>query len=160
MTYQKILVAIDRSQQGELVFTRALEIAKENQAQLTIFHCLPIDTQENPGLYSDLYGQNLGNYARALQEHLDREKEQTRQWLTAYCDRAVRSGVRADWDWQFGNPGRRIQQIAKHWHPDLIVVGRRGRNGLKAMMMGSVSNYIVHHASCSVLVVQGVESQK
>ncbi|WP_204105472.1 MULTISPECIES: universal stress protein [Spirulina sp. CCY15215] len=160
MAYQKILVAVDRSQQGELVFNKSLEIARKNQAQLTIFHCLPIDTRENPAIYSDLYGQNLGNYARAIQEHLDREKEQTRQWLTAYCDRAVRSGVQADWDWQFGNPGRRIQQIAKQWQPDLIVVGRRDRNNIQELMMGSVSNYIVHRASCSVLVVQGSESQQ
>lgn len=158
MTYQKILVAIDRSQQGEIVFNKALEIAKENNARLTIFHCLPIDTRENPGLYADIYGQNLGNYARAIQEHLDREKEHTRQWLTAYCDRAVRSGILADWDWQFGNPGRCIQKVAKQWQPDLIILGRRGHNGLQEMMLGSTSNYIVHHASCSVLVVQGIEA--
>jgi nucleotide-binding universal stress UspA family protein len=158
MTYQKILVAIDRSQQGEIVFSKALEIAQENKAQLTIFHCLPIDTRENPGLYSDIYGQNLGNYAKAIQEHLDREKEQTRQWLTAYCDRAVRKGVQTDWDWQFGNPSRRIQQIAQQAQPDLIVVGRRGYHGLQEMIMGSVSNYTVHHAACSVLIVQGIDS--
>ncbi|NEO65320.1 MAG: universal stress protein, partial [Moorea sp. SIO4G2] len=38
----------------------------------------------------------------------------------------------------------------------LIVLGRRGLGGLKEMVLGSVSNYVVHHAPCSVLVVQGV----
>ncbi|MEM9541729.1 MAG: universal stress protein [Cyanobacteria bacterium P01_E01_bin.42] len=156
MTYQKILVAIDRSPQAESVFTQALEIAKDNQAQFRLFHCLPVDTRDNPGLYSDIYGQNLSNYARTLQDRIEGEKEHIRQWLSTYCDRAIHNGLQADWDWQFGNPGRRIQQIAKEWQPDLIVIGRRGYHGLQEMVMGSVSNFIVHRASCSVLVVQGV----
>ncbi|HIK43734.1 MAG TPA: universal stress protein, partial [Leptolyngbyaceae cyanobacterium M65_K2018_010] len=36
---------------------------------------------------------------------------------------------------------------------DLIVVGRRERGRIKAALLGSVSNYVVHHAPCSVLIV-------
>jgi nucleotide-binding universal stress UspA family protein len=37
---------------------------------------------------------------------------------------------------------------------DLIVVGTRGRTGLKRLLMGSVANGIVQHAHCSVLLVR------
>ena len=44
--------------------------------------------------------------------------------------------------------------LAKDWNADLIIMGRRGLTGLSEMFLGSVSNYVVHHASCSVLLIQ------
>lgn len=43
MTYHKILVALDRSAQGEAVFKQALMLAKPHQAQLLLFHALMFD---------------------------------------------------------------------------------------------------------------------
>ncbi len=37
---------------------------------------------------------------------------------------------------------------------DLIVIGTRGRTGLKRLLMGSVANGVVQHAHCSVLLVR------
>ncbi len=37
---------------------------------------------------------------------------------------------------------------------ELIVVGRRGRGAVTSLVLGSVSSYVVQHASCPVLVVQ------
>ncbi|MGF1491191.1 MAG: universal stress protein [Microcoleaceae cyanobacterium] len=52
------------------------------------------------------------------------------------------------------NPAAEICRQADDWGADLIIVGRHGRTGLAEAFMGSVSNYVVHHAHCSVLVVQ------
>ena len=47
-----------------------------------------------------------------------------------------------------------IIDYATHKNIDLIVIGTRGRTGLKRFFMGSVANGIVQHAHCPVLVVR------
>ncbi|MDY6781701.1 MAG: universal stress protein [Cyanobacteriota bacterium] len=154
MKYQKILVALDESPQTEVIFEKALDIAKVDGARLMLFRGLPFDHPEMT--YSDLYGQNLTNFSVAMQEHLEKETEETRQWIQSYCDRATQAGVETEWDWKLGEVGNWICKLAETWEADLIVLGRRGRQGLAEMILGSVSNYVLHRAPCSVLVVQGI----
>ncbi|MBX3297919.1 MAG: universal stress protein [Acidobacteria bacterium] len=52
-----------------------------------------------------------------------------------------------------GTPAQQIVERAKDWDADLIVVGSHGR-GFWGRMLGSVSDGVVHHAPCSVLVVR------
>jgi nucleotide-binding universal stress UspA family protein len=52
-----------------------------------------------------------------------------------------------------GNPEQQIVEKARDWKADLIVVGSHGR-GFWGRLIGSVSNDVVHHAPCSVLVVR------
>ena len=53
-----------------------------------------------------------------------------------------------------GNPGRIICELASSWSADLIIVGSRELKGLKEIFLGSVSNYVTHHAPCSVLIAR------
>ena len=52
-----------------------------------------------------------------------------------------------------GTPEQQIAEKARDWKADLIVVGSHGR-GFWGRLIGSVSNDVVHHAPCSVLVVR------
>ena len=65
------------------------------------------------------------------------------------------TGVAVEFTQNIGSPGRVICDVAKDWGASLIVMGRRGRTGLTELFMGSVSSYVIHHAPCSVFVVQG-----
>ena len=155
MSYQQILVAIDRSPQGEAVFQQALELAKQSNAKLTVFYCLP-KSSGSASSYSNIYGQELSNFSDSIQEDRQQEREEVEQWLTNYCQHATEEGVTSEWHCQADNADRAICEFAKSNNIDLIVLGRRGRKRLEEMFLGSVSNYVVHHASCSVLVVQGI----
>jgi nucleotide-binding universal stress UspA family protein len=56
-----------------------------------------------------------------------------------------------------GSPEQQIIDEAKRWKADMIVVGCHGR-GFWGRMLGSVSDAVVHHAPCSVLVVRNGHS--
>ncbi|MGK7934253.1 MAG: universal stress protein, partial [Xenococcaceae cyanobacterium] len=63
-------------------------------------------------------------------------------------------GVNTEFTQRWGNPGRNICEQAQTWSADLILVGSRSLTGLKEMFLGSISNYVTHHAPCSVLIVR------
>jgi len=54
-----------------------------------------------------------------------------------------------------GVPGPTIVDIAEEWGADLIVVGSHGRGFWSRALLGSVSDAVINHAPCSVLVVRG-----
>ena len=53
-----------------------------------------------------------------------------------------------------GSPERRIVETAEEMAADLIVVGSHGYNRWERLLLGSVSDSVVHHAPCSVLIVR------
>jgi nucleotide-binding universal stress UspA family protein len=53
-----------------------------------------------------------------------------------------------------GSPKRVILDVAEAWDADLIVVGSHGRRGLDRFLLGSVSQAVALHASCSVEIVR------
>ncbi len=53
-----------------------------------------------------------------------------------------------------GSPAQVIVDEAEHWGADLIIMGSRGLGMWNRLLLGSVSNAVVHHAKCSVEVVR------
>ncbi len=153
MKYQKILAALDNSPLGKKVFEEALSMAKYNNAALKLFHCLPMETPSTAP-YTSLYEGEFRDFSHLMRQQLETQATETEKWLKNYEAIATKQGVSTEWDWKIGEPGRWVRDLAKDWQADLIVVGRRGLTGVSEMFLGSVSNYIVHHAPSSVLVVQ------
>lgn len=158
MTYKRILVALDHSPQTEVIFTQALDLAKQEKAALMLFHCLPVENQ-GVGFYGDMFGRELIDFSRRMQEKLKKETDETQKWLASYCQKATDEGVATEWTCKIGDAGSAIRDLVNSWDADLVVIGRRGRRGLTEVLLGSVSNHVVHHVPCSVLVVQGVANE-
>ena len=53
-----------------------------------------------------------------------------------------------------GSAGKAIVEAAQDWGADLIVVGSHGYGFWNRVLVGSVSQAVVHHAPCSVLIVR------
>ena len=160
----KILVAIDHSAASKQVFDQALSLARINQAKLILLHVLSVEESTSPFLSSYLV-QHKDRCIHVdpcimlqTNEVYDREwsdfKQQGIKLLRSYATKAIATGVNTEFTQITGSPSSTICEFAQSCHADVIVIGRRGHSGLQEMLLGSVSNYVVHHAHCSILLVQ------
>ncbi|WP_017327639.1 universal stress protein [Synechococcus sp. PCC 7336] len=157
--FQRILVALDRSDAAEQVLDRSIQLALTASSQLMLLHVLSPEEDTAPiplaptagmgfyyeGVREEFYVENRKQWERYAQNCLEQ--------LRAQAAIAERAGVPTEFTQQTGNAGPGICAMAQNWHADAIVVGRRGRSGLKELLLGSVSNYVVHHAPCAVIVL-------
>ena len=74
--------------------------------------------------------------------------------LQSLTEEATQAGVKTEFKQTLGYPGQNICEEAQTWSAELILVGSRGLTGMKEMFLGSISNYVTHHAPCSVLIVR------
>ena len=140
--FEKILVAIDFSSESSDVFETAVFIAKTTRASLMLLHVLPIE---------DLMGKAV---RKVYEKEWQRFLQQRLEFLRSLVREATTVGVKAEFTIFWGIPGRDICAVSQIWSADSIVVGSRGRTGIKEVFLGSVSNYVTHHAPCSVLIVR------
>ncbi len=163
--FKKILVALDMSSMADDVFAKAVLLAKTHQSKLFLIHIISSEEDNSPlPVPSD-----IGELYPASGNELTLESWQ-KQWndyirqglnmLTSYHNQAEESEIESEYYQCQGSPSRTICQLAKEYSCDLIVIGRRGRTGLSEMLLGSVSNYVLHHAHCSVLTIQKSTDQK
>jgi len=106
----------------------------------------------------DVYGGYIpetSEMERAARENAERvvlsTAEKLRSLLPAHEDVGVSTEV------LFGSPDSRIVETAEEIGADLIVIGSHGYNAWERLLLGSVSNSVVHHAPCSVLVVRSAK---
>ena len=83
----------------------------------------------------------------------------SRDSLTAKAQAIVQRAKAAGADATFlvweGEAGEAIVAAADAENADLIVVGSHGRSGVSRFLIGSVSDYVVRHAHCPVMVIRG-----
>jgi nucleotide-binding universal stress UspA family protein len=156
--FHKILVAMDFSGIGKYVFDEALSLAKALKANLMLVHVLSAEEEGCPSMVSSFgYYPMVSEVTQEFyREQWEAFEKQGLQMLRARTNEATATGVNTEFTQTSGSPGRTICHLAQTWGADAIVIGRRGRSGLSELLLGSVSNYVLHHASCSVLVVQGM----
>ncbi|MFB2767796.1 universal stress protein [Pelatocladus sp. BLCC-F211] len=142
--FQRILVALDNSEMSQYVFEEALSIAKLTHARLMLLHVLSDLEIGYPKV------KNLDEYLDKWEDYSKKRLEllQTRQNVATYI------GVNTGFTQIPGSAPSTICKLAKSWKADLIVVGHQKISSLQELARGSVSNYVMHYAPCSVLTIQ------
>ena len=91
-------------------------------------------------------------YARTIQENLEQE---VRKLLDAEVEQVkAAGGTVVGAHFGMGRPDEEIVKLAEEIGAGLIVMGSRGRGGVRRSLMGSVSDSVVRHAHCPVMVVR------
>ncbi len=142
MKYTNILVAVDGSTASEWAFKKSIEIAKRNDAQLTIAHIIDTRTFATVEAYDRTISERADMFARELMEK--------------YKSQAVDAGVqKVEYVIDYGSPKIIIpKEIAKKNNVDLIICGATGMNAVERFLIGSVSENITRYAPCDVLVIR------
>jgi nucleotide-binding universal stress UspA family protein len=102
----------------------------------------------------DIYGGFLPDTSeleKTARENAAKIVEESAAKIKAF---AGEKNVAISTDVLFGSPDSRIVETAETWNADLIVVGSHGYSRWERLLLGSVSDSVVHHAPCSVLVVR------
>ena len=156
--FQRLLIAIDNSDMSQHVLDEAISLAKTSNANLMLLHVLnPLDEQYIDPMFVQptiLYPEYQAQKNEKHVKDWEKLKEERLNWLRSQCEQAKQIGLVIECNQHVGEASRTICDVARNWGADLIIIGRRGRRGLSEFFLGSVSNYVLHHAPCSVLVVQ------
>jgi nucleotide-binding universal stress UspA family protein len=151
----KILVATDGSSAAELATRTAVDLGQQTNSELHLIHVL--DIVPTALLYpesTDPEGVELPD--PILVEDIERRAEQRgREMLDAEVERAQSAGgTVAQAHLMMGDAAREIVHLAEDLEAGLVVMGSRGRGGISRALLGSVSDSVVRHAHCPVLVIR------
>lgn len=157
--FNKLLVAIDMSDMAKDVYSTALSLAIKHNASLILLHVLSHEEDYSPlpvpPNLTDIYPATGNDLTLEIWRKQWEEFEQEGlEMLKKRADEATQAGIQVEYQQIYGSAARTICKVAEASYVDLIIVGRRGKSGLSELLLGSVSNYILHHAPCSVLIVQ------
>ena len=150
--FQKILVGIDGSDKSVEAADYSLLIAKNTNAQLIILNVL-----ETEPWY---YGKNAYEWASPdeLNKVYEKEKAKIQKILDNIQEKAKTVGIESKTKIlmipRTEDTVKPILKYAEDEEIDLIVVGTRGRTGIKKMLLGSVASGVVTYAHCPVIVVK------
>jgi nucleotide-binding universal stress UspA family protein len=133
-----ILLATDLTAASREATERAVELASRLEARLLIVNVLEKRRLTGGGSH----------------ERVDQARSERESMLVAVVRSAREAGATAEFLVWEGDPGDSIAAAADAEHADIVVVGTRGRSGAERMLLGSVSDHVVRHADCPVLVVR------
>jgi nucleotide-binding universal stress UspA family protein len=142
----EILLATDGSEEATLATQAATELSKETDSEVHLVYVLPTPAQLlGPHHYSEEIRDSLiGGAERDAETFL---KEQTEK-ITSEGGKVAETHLRS------GDPDKETLRAAEALGVGLIVIGSRGLGAVSRALMGSVSDSVVRHAHCPVLVVR------
>ena len=139
-----ILLATDGSRDAELARTTAIDLANSTNSELhlvTVAPGYPSYDVRNPAVAEQR--------RRQAEDILSEQAEKVEQDGGEVAEKHLRIAERYR--------AQQIVQVAEDIEAGLIVMGSRGLGGVRRALMGSVSDSVVRHAHCPVLVVRPEE---
>lgn len=147
----KILIATDGSEFSRMALEKACEFYKQRDdisIRVISVYEPQVPMPAEPFALSSEYYKKLDGLAK------DRAESYAVKALEFVHERLPGKSINIDTKVELGRPAQMIVEAAEEWDADLIVVGSHGHGFWGRLALGSVSDAVVHHARCSVLVVK------
>jgi nucleotide-binding universal stress UspA family protein len=140
----KILLAIDDSNFSVAAANSVVAHFPPKHTEVTVLHVVePVIAMVDPPQMSKGYYPEVEDRLPQARELVDR-----------VAKKLSSAGFKVTTAVTTGDARNTILESAAASHVDLIVLGSHGRTGLKRFFFGSVSEAVVRHAHCSVLIVR------
>ncbi len=138
---KKILVPIDGSPNSIRGLEKAIEFANNDNSSITILHIATLPPVHVIGHSKDKVKKSLA--------------KKSQKFIKDAEDRCINQSIPFTTKLVYGSdPAYDIEQFAKKYKHDLIVIGAKGKSTLKRLFLGSVSSYIVETARAPVIVIK------
>lgn len=149
----RILIATDGTEHSreaiEAIFNIKLSDGDEIKVLSVVDMAIPLPV--------DLYGGFLpatNEIENAVRENTAKTVEEAERYLR---EKIANDKIFITTETLSGSPESRIVEAAENMKADIIIVGSHGYNRWERLLLGSVSDSVIHHAPCSVLVVRTKE---
>jgi nucleotide-binding universal stress UspA family protein len=145
ITLKRIIVPLDGSDSSFRAAKYAIKVAKMADAEIIFMHVVvnpPYRDARNAGIMITVY--------------IKEAKELAELWYLNAGNMASNEGVKFTTETilDVASAADSIVNYAESKKADLIVIGTKGRTGIKRLLLGSVASGVVTHASCPVLVTR------
>ncbi|MEI5993691.1 universal stress protein [Candidatus Enterococcus mansonii] len=142
-TYKTILVGVDGSEQADLAYKQAIEVARRNNGRVIVAHVIENQVYTMMG-YSSLNDSLLDQETENAKEILNECEQYAKSVDFTQVETMITYGAVKE---------VMCKTLPEKYDVDLIMVGQSGLNAVERFMIGSVSSYIIRHAPCDVLIV-------
>ena len=143
ISYRKILVATDGSEDASRAASHAIAMARAFHAALAVVAVVDSYTLMDP---------QVGAVVVDLQ---DSEREFLQGAVDTVANQARQAGIEeVEARVLDGFPRNTLVDAITDTHSDLVVVGSHGRNAIQRLVIGSTSEHLIRHSPCPVLVIR------
>jgi universal stress protein A len=146
LRFTKVLVSTDFSEAGDKAVPFAFRLAKDHGASVVLAHV--VDAMPVP---SPLYAHY---YPIPTPEQISGAQESARKALRERIPASYRDAVASEVAVGQGDPARELLRIAAEQNASVFVISTHGRTGVKHLLLGSVAEKVIRHATCPVLVIR------
>lgn len=142
--FKKILIPMDGSELGREALEQGLDLARLSNGEVTILYAI-----ETPYELASSYAQPAESHEQQMRKY----QAEAKKILQEISAQAEAKGIRTRTIIAEQHPVPAILEAAKDH--DLVVMATQGRKGIERVLMGSVTDKVLHNCSTPILVVRG-----
>lgn len=153
--YDRILLSLDGTSDSEAALPEVEKLLRAHPATVILVRVGPaanmvLATQSinrNGALSDEILSEEYALLSNAAEMEI-------RRYLDVVGERLQQAGATVIPEVSFNNPADDILLFAKHYSADLIVMATHGRTGISRLLHGSVTEHVLEHTHCPMLVVR------